>query len=72
MYLRWISFICGAWACMFCIEWICFTVNGTSSIRTMIVSPTIDHAHGRPTECSPFRMCLSRCSSGVRMLATIT
>ena len=50
MYLRWISFICGACACMFCIEWICFTVSGTSSIRTMIVSPTIDQAQGRPSE----------------------
>ena len=65
MYFRWISFICGAYACMFCIEWICLTVSGTSRIRTISVSATIAHAHGSPTRWSR-RGRAQQCSSGGR------
>src|SRR2546423_11721876 len=75
LYFFWISFICGAWACRFCIEWICRTVSGTRTMRTRIVRPTIDEPHGRPiAPCGPSQSRTARnaFSSGVRMPPTIT
>src|SRR5262245_21148961 len=54
-------------------EWICRTVSGTSTIRTRIVSATIDHAHESPTfEWKKSRIDLRTFSSGVRIPKTIS
>src|SRR6187551_17492 len=44
----WISFISGACAWRFCIEWIWRTVTGTSTRRTSTTRATIDQAHESP------------------------
>ena len=73
MYLRWISFISGACAWSDCIEWIWRTVSGTSTIRTRIVSATIDHAQGSPTfEWKKSRIDFITFSSGVRIENSVT
>src|ERR687897_385077 len=69
LYLAWIAFISGRCSCIRCIEWICRTVRGTRSIRTMIVSATIDHAQVRPNVvCSPSSAQVRTSSIGERML----
>src|ERR687897_250230 len=69
LYLAWIAFISGRCSCIRCIEWICRTVSGTRSIRTMIVSATIDHAQVRPNVvCSPSSAQVRTSSIGERML----
>src|SRR3954453_3635130 len=75
LYFFWISFICGPWRCRFCIEWICRTVSGTSSSRTITVSATIDQAQVSPiVPCGPSQRRTSRrrFSSGVSGEATIS
>src|SRR5215210_3506602 len=66
------AFISGACAWRFCIEWICRTVSGTSSIRTMIVRATIDHDQEPSRSWRWISAHDIRSSSGWRMLATIT
>src|SRR5215207_1057473 len=67
--LAWIAFISGRCSCIRCIEWICRTVSGTSSIRTVIVSATIDHAQVRPKVVwSPSSAQVRTSSIGERML----
>ena len=49
LYFAWISFICGASACIRTIDLIWRNVSGTSTARTQIVSNTIEKPQLIPT-----------------------